>query len=214
MKLPEPKTLKKTGIVISIAVNAAMIIILFTPLTEWMYLPLTEDDKPVKSEVIVILAGDAYESGFPGFRTWVRLQKGMELYKKGVAGHIICSGGTQLDGNRTTVARSMKETLVFCGLPAGDVSVQDDTLHTHNDIGGLVKLFRQKFDFNKAVFVTSTYHTYRVKRILRKMKLDAPVVAAEAYEQTPVRWTERLGLFHEVTREYLAIGYSRLMGYL
>ena len=206
--------LKKYLISISIAVNILLAFILFTPITEWLHRPLILVGALKKSEVIVILSSGAYSNGVLGLETIYRLKKGMELYKRGWADKIICTGGVIIRPDNKNIAHLMKEHLVYYGVPFADVLLQDKSTNTYEDIKFLFNKFKKVFDFNHALFVTSCYHTFRVKKILNKMGLKARIISAVPYQLYPIHYTERLDLFRQVVREYLAICYFKIKGYI
>ncbi|MDY6973373.1 MAG: YdcF family protein [Thermodesulfobacteriota bacterium] len=199
---------------ISVALNVFLAVVLFTPLTEQLYKPLIVDERPIKSDVIVVLSAGAYGSGLPDFETMVRLRKGLILYREGWADRIICAGGTRLGEEKESIAELMRETLILYGVPPESILTQDETINTYNDITYLLKKYQAAFDFNNAVFVTSSYHTYRVKKILKKKDLDSIVASVEPYELYPHVRSERPVLFCRIIREYLAICYFILRGYI
>lgn len=205
---------RKSILIASLSLNLCIAIIIFTPLTEQLYKPLIVDEPLRKSEAIIILSGDSYSSGLPGFITLTRLRKGIELYRNKWADKIICIGGTRLNKINKSISEIMKDTLILNGVPSEDILVQDETINTYNDIRYLTEKFGTYFDFHKSIFITSSYHTYRVKKILQKMNIKARVVSAEPYQLMPKIWSERLDLFREIVREYLAIFYFKLMGYI
>jgi len=207
-------SLKWLVLFVSLALNLGLAVILFSPLSESLQKPLIVSETPRPSQVIVVLSGGLYEPGVPGCQTCIRLLKGLELYREDLAGIIICSGGTRLESNNKSVAQIMKETLVLYGVPADDVLAHDETINTYNDITDLLKKLSSRFDFNQAMFVTSAYHTYRVKKILEKKRLTSAVVSAAPWELHPRIWTERLNIFRQVAREYGAICYFWLRGWI
>ncbi len=198
----------------SLILNFVLAIILFTPLTEQLYKPLIINDSLSKSEAIVVLAGDSYYSGLPGFRSLTRLKKALELYRDNWANKIICIGGTRLAKVNKSISEILKDTLILFGIPAQDILVYDQSFNTYDDISNLVAKFDRQFDFNKCIFVTSSFHTYRVKKVLEKKKITAAVVSAEPYELYPNFFTLRLDLFRMVIREYLAIYYFKTKGWI
>ena len=214
MKMLKNKTVNKSIGYLSIITNIILFIILFTPLAEQLYKPLIVDETAVPGNVIVILSSGGYDHGFPGFRTMTRLHKGLELFRQKPSRKIICAGGFRLHRANKTIAQVMKETLQLYGISGDNILVQDDTTNTYLDITTLLKRFKKKFDFNKALFVTSSYHTYRVKRILLKKGVNASVISANPWELYPNVWSQRLDLFREIIREYGAICYFKLRGYL
>lgn len=204
------------GIVIgiSLSINLCLFIILFTPFTEQLYKPLIVDEPVKKSEVIVILTCGGYDSGLPTFRSLIRIRKGLELYNNNWADKIICAGGDRLVEAGISSAQAMKQTLISYGVQRENIFVQDETINTFNDITYLLKKFERNFNFNNAVFVTSSYHTYRTKKILEKKQIKASVISAEPYELNPVVWSEKMDLFKEVAREYMAICYFKIKGWI
>ncbi len=208
------KIVRTLVIGISLSLNLFLLIILFTPLTEQLYKPLIVNEEPEKSEVIVILSAGCYESALPDFRTLTRLTKGMELYNSSWADTIICAGGTCFNTENKSIARIMKETLVFFGVSRENILIQDETINTFNDITYLLNKFKSDYDFNSAIFVTSSFHTYRTKKVLEKKQIRATVVSAEPYELNPEAWSERIDLFKVVAREYAAICYFKVRGWI
>lgn len=208
------KLIRKIVIVISLSINLCLCIILFTPLTEQLYKPLIINEEPEKSEVIVILSAGIYDDGLPGFATLVRLRKGLELYRNNQADKIICTGGIRPEGIDISIAEAMKKTLILYGIPDGNILTQDETVNTYHDITYLLKKFESKFNFNNSIFVTSSYHTYRTKKILEKRQVDAIVVSANPYELEPISNLQRLSLFKLVIREYMALCYFKIQGWV
>jgi len=186
----------------------------FTPLSEYLHSTLYREEKPKKSDVIVILSGGMYKSGTLTFDSIIRIKKGFELYKSNMAAFIICTGGlVSLETNKS-IAEAMREALLLYGVPVNKVLVQDDTINTYNDITAVIKRYKDSFNFNNSLFVTSAYHTFRTKKILQAKGISARVIASEAYEQYPSGWFERSYFFWSVAREFLSIIYFKLNGYM
>ena len=200
--------------IISICVNLCLTVILFTPLTKFLCRPLIVDETVRNASVVVVLSGGGYCSGQLDFNTLIRLKKGVELYRDGIGNKIICAGGVYFGMIEKSIALLMKEELVFQQIPEPDILVQDETINTYNDITYLINKFKNQFDFNQAVFVTSEYHTRRVNLVLKKKGLDAKVVSAYPYRLEPITWAERMAVFRDIAREYLAIFYFKLNGYI
>jgi len=207
------KQFTRFGLGVSLTLNLCLLTVLFTPFTELLFKPLTVNERPYKSDAIVILSSGAYATGLPDFETLIRLRKGLELYREGWANKIICIGGIRYDKIQKSISDLMKETLILYGVPPNDILTQDETINTYNDVSYLLKKFEGEFNFDKTIFVTSSHHTYRVKQILRKKNVAARIVSAEPYHLMS-RWFERMRLFREVIREYGAIVYFKLRGYI
>lgn len=185
-----------------------------SPIVELLYRPLTVNDLPEQCEAIVILSSDFFDSGLPALRTYTRLTKGHELYRKGLAPLIVCAGGNRIPATENSFAGAMKQTLVSWGVAEKAVLVQDETINTYNDIRYLTQRSGMKINFNRTVFVTSSYHTLRVKMILNKMGLRAKVVSADPIEMHPNNWSIRVDFFREVLREYGALVYFKCKGWI
>ncbi|MCP4146415.1 MAG: YdcF family protein [bacterium] len=205
------KRVFKVIVIFSLVINISLAVILFTPLIEWMYRPLLIDEQPQKSDVIVILTWlDAYDTkeGFPDFATLARLHKGLELYRQGYAGKIICVGGNKLKTSGKSLARLMKETLMLYGIPEGDIYVQDSIpghWDYYHNLMQIVERFKGQFDFNRSIVVTSPRNTYRIKKCFLKKGIDPIMVASAKYALHPSNWHIRFELWRDIANEYWAV---------
>ncbi|MEN6440727.1 MAG: YdcF family protein [Syntrophobacter sp.] len=206
--------LRRYVVVASFMLNVFALVAVFTPLAEMLYAPLIMTGQPRAGDVIVILSGGCYDFGLPTFRSMVRMARGMQLYREKWAPKVICSGGDRAQGTGISGAAAMRNMLVSQGMPPEDIIVQDNTLNTYNDISDVVTRYARDFDFNKAIFVTSSYHTFRTRKILEAKNINAAVVSAAPYELHPVWRIERVELLKEILREYGAICYFKLKGWI
>lgn len=200
--------IKRIIILISLIVNIGLCIILFTPVTEIMHKIIMVSDTPRKSDVIVILSS-AFpfntERGLPGLSTLVRLERGLELYRSGYADKIIALGGIQIKRAKKTTGQLMKERLLLYGVPEEDIILHDDirgTSEYYDNLMLMLEKYKNKVDFNRALFVTSAEHSYRIKKCLLKKLKDPIVVTSEPYELAP-DWGRRFHLFRRVVNEIL-----------
>ena len=193
--------------------NVIVLIIAFTPLSEFLNSFLLVNEKPEEVEVIVVLSGGIYPSGELDFRSLYRISKVMELVQDNVADKIICAGGSPYS-QYPSFGKAMKKSLIGYGYDSTDIFVYDDTTHTYADICGVASKYKDRFDLNNALFVTSAFHTYRVKRILQKLGYSSKVMSADPIELYPNRPSFRLNLFDIVVREYMALVYSKIMGWI
>lgn len=202
---------KKAIFIVSLTLNLCLFIALCIPFTDLLSKPLLVDEPLRKSEVIVILSAGFYDD-LLDYWTLERIHKGLRLYRDNWAHKIICVGGTRHPVSKKLIAEAMKDTLILYGIPEKDILVQDKTTNTYNDITYLLDKFKNDFDFNNALFVTSAFHTYRVKKILQKEKVQAVVVAANPYEAHSNSWRKKLNLFRSgvIVREYPTIFYFKL----
>ena len=195
-------------------IGFVLCMVLFTPFAGLLARQLVvEDTVPAEASAVVVLSAGVDQSGLPDGQTLTRLGRGLELFSDGVAPVIITAGGPKV-GEGRTFASCMRDQLLRWGVSPDRVLIHDETEYTHNDIAGVLEMHGKTMDMDSAVFVTSGYHTYRVKMVLAKQGSRAVVVSADSYEHRPRRMGARLEVFVCTLREYLAIIVSKVMGYI
>ncbi|MEO5334127.1 MAG: YdcF family protein [Magnetococcus sp. YQC-5] len=203
---------------LSLLFNALILTILFTPVTEWMHQLVLIDEKPQKSEVIVILAWGAYDTddgGMPDFNTLTRLRKGLQLYRQGYADKIICVGGNRLSSSGKSVAALMKETLILYGIPATDIQIFDKipgNWYYYDNLLAMIEHYKKEFNFNNSLFVTYSGNTFRIKKALLKKGYNPIMISSGNYPLKPYNWHNRFEFFREIGNEYYAIGLFYMLG--
>ncbi|MBF0294903.1 MAG: YdcF family protein [Magnetococcales bacterium] len=175
--------------------------------------PLIRDEGVRDAEVAVILSGFWVDREIMDYRTLLRLQRGIELYRQGRIKKIICLGGLRLPADPAfTIAEGMKRVLIRYGVAEEDIFQLSETSRTYDDLISLKERYGLRFDLNKALFITSSYHTTRVRLFLDQLGIAGTVVSAYPVEIKPVLWSLQLDQFREIVREYLAIAYYLLNG--
>lgn len=133
---------------------------------------LVIDEKSAKSDVVIVLSGGGIE----------RLEKGVELYKKGFAPYVMISNG-QEDG--------LYEAAQQLGVPSDSLILENQARSTKEN-ALFTKNLMQKHQFQSAIIVSSNYHMRRVKSNYEKaisnsgMKLIYCSVSDNEYDS--VRW--------------------------
>ncbi len=119
-----------------------------------------------------------------------RLDKGIELYKSGVAPKIIMSG----DHGREDYdeVNLMKEYAIEKGVPSEDIFMDHAGFSTYDSMYRARDIFKAK----KIIVVTQKFHLYRALYISNSLGLDAYGVMAE-----PTKYS---GQFYRELREILA----------
>jgi uncharacterized SAM-binding protein YcdF (DUF218 family) len=209
------KQVVKWAVHLILILNLGAAIVIFTPLTEALYQPLIVNEPPGQGELIVVLASGFFPNNQPDFQTMVRLRKGAELYRQGVAAKILCLGGGWHSKGGESLSEAMANELSnYHNIPQKDLLTLSETNHTYDDITSMVARFGGLFNFNRTIFVSSAYHTLRIKYLLLKKGITGPVVAAEPSGLYPRKAYEHISTFRNVIREYMAIIYSWLAGWL
>lgn len=206
--------MQKRGLIITLLAGAVLGMVLFSPFAALLASPLiVKEAIPARASAIVVLSAGVDQEGVPDAQTLTRLSRGFELFVDGVAPVIITAGGPKV-GENMTFASCMRDQLLRWGVAPDKALVHDETEYTHNDIAGMLDMYGDTIDLDRAVFVTSSYHTYRVKQVLAKQGSRAVVTSAGSYLLQPGRMGERLEVFVCTVREYLAIAVSKVMGYI
>jgi uncharacterized SAM-binding protein YcdF (DUF218 family) len=214
---------------VSVVFTATVIIIIFTPLSNYMARTLIVAPELKKTDLIAVLGGGAYENGVLGGGSNERLIHGMLLYREAYAPEIIFSGGTiiktsskvlhtllksQDKGSPDVVeAAIMKEVSLKLGIPDEDVALEAASTHTYGNIKG-IRDYMATRGFKTCLIVTSPTHMYRSYRVSKKLGLDCYPAPVEDYTWYIYSAIGRLDLFREVMWEYAGLFIYRLYGYV
>ena len=124
-------------------------------------------------DCIIVLGCLVKSDGSPSDMLSDRLERGIDLYKKGVAPKIIMSG----DHGRADYdeVNAMKQIAVDSGIPSSDVFMDHAGFSTYESI------YRAKeiFEADKIIIVTQEYHLYRALYIAEKLGIEAYGVNAD-----------------------------------
>lgn len=135
---------------------------------------IKEDTKLIQdADAIVILGCQVKEDGTLSLMLRDRLNKGVELYKAGVAPKVIVSGDhTREDYDEVN---AMKNYLIENGIPSSDIFMDHAGIATYDT------MYRAKniFGVEKCVAVTQNYHLYRTIYIGNKLGMETYGYASE-----------------------------------
>lgn len=104
-----------------------------------------------------------------------RLPKAVELYKQGRASKILFSGGVKWNGSEFPEAVSLKREAVSLGVPEKDILIEDNSLHTlENVLASLLVLDREfhLYRIKRVLVVTTSYHMKRLHLTLKTYMPD------------------------------------------
>ena len=117
-------------------------------------------------DCIIVLGCKVKENGNPSDMLRDRLDRGIELYKEGVAPKILMSG----DHGRVTYneVKTMKEYAISKGVPSSDIFMDHAGFSTYETVYRAKEVFKVK----KAVIVTQEYHLYRALYIANALDIE------------------------------------------
>lgn len=191
-----------------------LILILFTPVFKIIYLPIVYTDIPEKTDSIIILSAGIYNNEFLDFRTRTRIKKGVELYEAGYANTIICLGEIKLNNSTRTLADLMKNEVIKFGVKDDKIIAISNGGNTYYDLLNLYKNKNYKEILDNPIFVTSIWHSKRVKMTLAKLNKKNQVVASYPWEIYPKKWSERFEIFFTILQEYFVITYFKIKNWV
>jgi uncharacterized SAM-binding protein YcdF (DUF218 family) len=163
-----------------ILVAAAVLLVLFhTAILTAFGNFLVRDDPPAPSDMVVVLAGDGFGN---------RILKAAQLVKDGFAPHALISGPDGSYGNyECDLAIPFA---VRAGYPESYfIHFENHARSTEEETQALAAKLRE-MGVKKVILVTSTYHTRRSGKLLRRAApdLDVRVVAAPDKFFQPDSW--------------------------
>lgn len=165
-------------VLLSIAVGLAIILVLC-----WIFLRVAAQavrrqgrkEKPRVSDTGIILG--AYTDGFrPGRALLARLHAALHLYRHGIVGSLIVSGGRGAD-ETVSESSSMKRFLVLNGVPEGAVLEDRHSRDTWENLRNSQAVMTQH-GLRTAVIITSDYHLPRALAVAAQLGMDASGYAA------------------------------------
>jgi uncharacterized SAM-binding protein YcdF (DUF218 family) len=136
-----------------------LLVIAFTTFRVW---DQGNQDGTRPADAIVVL-GAAQYNGVPSPIFKARLDHAIDLFKEGVAPHLVMTGG-KLPGDRTTEAEAGRAYAVAKGVPADAILVEDEGRTTLESLRSVSQILRNH-DLKSAVFVSDRTHMLRVLRI-------------------------------------------------
>ena len=173
------------------------------------------------SDAIIIFFGDNDHNYELGRETLKRLSHGEELYDRGVADNIICTGGTGLTRDRgISGSELMKEYLMCSGLPEGRITAEVssyDSFSNWENTQGII----EHNGWRRVILVSSALHLYRLADMAREGSLE---VALSPYSREGIisfrdYWRKRHWIHHEwvafTAQKVLPGGwYRKLLGWV
>jgi len=148
----------------------SMYLISIEPVKDLLFLPLERGLKQpsvVQGDVIVVLGGGAYNSGYLKASSYKRLISGFLLHRR-TGKPIILSGGASIGA--IPEARIMRELLVEFGVSKGDIYADLRSRDTYENAKYVKELCAQ-IGCSRIILVTSAFHMRRASRVFEKAGL-------------------------------------------
>ena len=182
------------GLLVILAIGLAYVAVTFVQV--WL---ASRRDAARSADAIVVLGAAQYDCT-PSPVLEERLDHSLDLYRDGVAGRIVVTGGRR-SGDRCTEARSSAEYLMAEGVPEADLLREDNGTNSWESLAAASRILRDE-GLTQVVLVTDGYHALRVQAIAGELGLDATV--------SPSR---RGGSLRDLIEETGAVSVGRIVGF-
>jgi uncharacterized SAM-binding protein YcdF (DUF218 family) len=151
------------------ALVAALALVAFGWLV-WQVDRLGRRDDARPSDVIVVLGARVLPDGSPGPDLTSRTQHAIDLWQKGLAPYIICSGGYK--NERLSAAAVCKRYAAVHGVPGNDIWLADGSQNTIEDARSTAEVMAER-GWRSAILVSHPLHLYRALWLFRQAGVDA-----------------------------------------
>ena len=126
-----------------------------------------ENFNTIDVDCILVLGAGLKADGAPNKMLQERLDKGIELYKRGIAEKLLLSGDNgQVEYDEVN---AMKTYVIDAGIPSEDIFLDHAGFPTYESVYRARDIFRVK----KVIIITQKYHLYRALYIAEGFGLEA-----------------------------------------
>lgn len=205
------KTLiKKTIAMFLLGYFIVSLLVMFTPVANWLSNFFYVKPEIQKADAVVILSASSYSDGTLSLFSLERVVRGVSLYKQGLVETVVFVGNSGI--NKDPDAATMKKVAVEMGIPEAKVLVGCNSTNTYYNFME-AKEIMEKNNIQTALLVTSSTHLKRSMMIVGKLKLNVypASLSVDQYRQVSV---DRLTLFWAELKEMIALSYYKLKGWI
>ncbi len=132
--------------------------------------------------ILIVLGYPANADGNPSPILKARLDKAIELYRKGMAAKIILTGAAV--DNQFIESEVMAVYCIQKGIPAEDIYVESNARNTYENARMVHGIMKDK-GYKKAIVVTSGFHKLRAKVFFSREMKEASIVGAPFPQDFP-----------------------------
>ncbi len=189
-----------------------ILILAFTPLTQYLLKPLTIKEDIRQADAIVVLGGGIDRGRYLTLTSSHRLVRGTQLYYEGMAKKIIFSGGVA-PGVGVAEGAVMAQDAKRLNIPPEDILIEKKSRRTYEQAMEIKKMTEPR-RWRSILLVTSCGHMKRAVHVFEQLGFKvypAPADPLEKYARGPL---DRLVLFGRVAHEYGAMIYYRIRGWI
>ena len=192
--------------------NIMVLSFIFTPVTNYLYAILEVKSEVKKADAIILLSSANYTDNIFERSTYQRMFHASRLYNQGYADKIIICGGVLKKG-MPSIAELMKSFLVEMGISKTDIITENSSQNTYENIQNSMRILKEQ-SVKNALLVTSSSHMFRSLGVCKKLGVVVHPAPVPCYEKRIFNVALRSRFILEILREYGAICYFRLRGWI
>jgi uncharacterized SAM-binding protein YcdF (DUF218 family) len=152
-----------------------------------------QGDQAAPAHAIVVLGASVNAQGEPGDSLRARVLHAVELYERGFAPYLICTGG--LGTYPPSEAAAAARLAIQCGIPERVIIQENASTSTWENATGTAKICRER-GWRRVIIITDPYHLWRATRLFTRTGLDvhpSPAKGCIRYRdwRKRIRWTAR-----------------------
>jgi uncharacterized SAM-binding protein YcdF (DUF218 family) len=195
-----------------VGLAALYFILFYTPFIWWVAEPLRMEGHLKKADAIIVFAGGVGESGKAGQGYEERVKYAVELYKGGLADHIVFSSGYSYAFKETNV---MKALAVSLEVPPDRIILEDRAGSTYENVLYSSEIM-DKNGWRSAVVVSSPYNMRRAVSVWKKARPQYEIIAAPIKDSIFFGDKKKVKVEHiqAILHEYAGLLFYKLKGYL
>ncbi len=175
-------------------------------LNQWMAVPA----QIVPSDAIVVLGASISPSGMLSLESLRRTNRGVELYRRGLAPVLVVLGGAV--GGGPTEADVRAEQARLHGIPA-DAILIETRVHTTREEAARVKALLYPRGARTVLLVTNAAHFARARPLFQQAGFEVRAAPSDSFVEADAP-ESRLALMRVLVKEVLAWLYYRVAGYI
>ena len=186
------------------ALGAFVLVVTFTPLVYWWSTLLAGPWNDPHGDVLILLGADSESNGLLGRSSYLRSVYAVLAWRQGGFRKIVVCG--------RDVEPSMRNYLLFAGIPAAAIVTEDRSTSTRENALNAAQLLRE--DSGRKVLLTSDYHMFRAIRVFRKAGLAAEPRPLPDGRKRTLAISQRWGGLIDLVEESVKIGYYWMRGWM
>ena len=155
------------------------------PLAQFYFFGKTDYRRP--ADVVVVFGAQVHENGRPSTALNDRMNTAIELYKQGLADHLLVSGATGESGHDEALV--MRDLAIEGGVPAKNIIVDSQGWNTDATVDNSLTIIDQHH-WQRVLVVSQDWHLPRIKLVYQREGWS--VFTVPAGFSLPIQQTPRL----------------------